>query len=187
MEVSVKIDLKNDDKIDLARILSCEPKDLPEVLGDYGSAALQEYVSLFLGQKAFRRGSDINEYRLFLLIGTVFKHRIPDEQEVCRLFQTTASESRALIRATMSKYQYQLRAAVENSVRQVLSGAKQIEEDGDHVVTINSRNVVEELNRALANIDGGLKQVKKQAGSVSKYEISPASHARLLSHYAGHE
>lgn len=185
MEVRTIIELNDDDQHELARILECDVDELPTVLANHSSAALTEYVSMFLGQKIFRRGSDINEYRLFLLITKVFKNRIPDEQEVCRLFQTTATESRALIRAVMSKFQYQLREAIDNSVRNALDSATQEENGGPYVVTINSLNVVEELNRALASIDGTLQQIRKMRGSVSTYEISPASYARLRERFPG--
>jgi hypothetical protein len=78
---------------------------------------------MFLGQKVFRRGSDILEYRLFLLIEKALEGQIPDEQVVSNLFQTTPTESRSLIRSVMSKYQYQLRGAIEYSIRAILENA----------------------------------------------------------------
>lgn len=187
MEVTTTIELNDEDQEELTRILDCSKQEISDSLSPYSSAALKEYVSMFLGQKIFRRGSDINEYRLFLLITHVFDNRIPDEQEVCRFFQTSASESRALIRAVMSKFQYQLRGAIDNSIRSSLESAKQEDDNGPYVVTINSQNVVEELNRALASIDGTLQQVKKKRGCVSTFEISPAAYARLAEKFIPNE
>ena len=87
----------------------------------------------------------------------------------------------------MSKFQYQLRGAIENSIRRSLDAAQQDEENGPYVVTINSSNVVEELNRTLASIDGTLQQIKKRRGSVSTYEISPASYERLRERFPANE
>lgn len=187
MKINTKIELSNEDQEELTRILDCSVGDLPSVLSAYSSAALTEYVSMFLGQKIFRRGSDINEYRLFLLITAVFGSMIPDEHEVCRLFQTSATESRALIRAVMSKFQYQLRDAIDNSIRKSLESAQKESETGPYVVTINSQNVVEELNRSLATIDGSLQQIKKKRGSVSTFEISPSAYARLTEKFFDNE
>ena len=64
MDVTTNLELSNEDTEELARILDCNVHDLPDNLSDYCAAALMEYVSMFLGQKIFRRGSDINEYRL---------------------------------------------------------------------------------------------------------------------------
>lgn len=179
MDVTTSIELPEPEQEELSKILGCDNDELAESLSKYTSAALVEYISMFLGQKVFRRGSDINEHRLFLLITHALGNRIPDEQEVCRLFQTSATESRALIRAVMSKYQYQLRNAIDASVRNVVETAQQNSEHSPYTVTVNSLNVVEELNRLLASIDGTLQQIAKKRGSVSTYEISPASYMRL--------
>src|SRR6266702_5846176 len=99
MNVTAAIKLSADDQKELARILECHPKEMEKTLAPYTSAALTELVTMFLGQKVFSRGSDILEYRLLLLIQHAFANQIPDEQRVCRLFQTTATGSRSLIRS----------------------------------------------------------------------------------------
>jgi hypothetical protein len=185
MEVTTSIQLPEAEQEELSKILNCTNDNMAETLSKFCAAALSEYVSMFLGQKVFRRGSDINEHRLFLLITHALGNRIPDEQEVCRLFQTSATESRALIRAVVSKYQYQLRNAIEASVRNVIESARQEGEHGPYAVTVNSLNVVEELNRLLASIDGTLLQIAKKRGSVSTYEIAPSSYARLRERIIG--
>src|SRR5207253_2749865 len=67
----------------------------PDTLKAYAEAAVLEHIRMFIGQKVFTRGSDIREYRLFLLIDTAFNGFIPDEQTVCALFQCTVTQSRA--------------------------------------------------------------------------------------------
>jgi hypothetical protein len=44
---------------------------------------------------------------------------------------------------------------------------------------MNSVNVIEELNKKLANIDGTLTSIAKKRGSVSTYEISKSSYDEL--------
>ncbi|WP_287410007.1 hypothetical protein [Oceanithermus sp.] len=179
MEVIATIDLSEHEQAELARILGCEVDNLQEVLHRYASAALQEYISMFLGQKVFKRGRDILEYRLFLLVQKAFNDKIPDEQDVSRLFQTTSSESRSLIRSVISKYQYQPKTALDRTIKAVLQNAVLDSDEELYTVTINSQNVVEELNRQLASIDGSLTPVKKKRGSVSIYEIKASSYSRL--------
>lgn len=187
MRISAELEIDANDSVELAKILSCREAELAGKLAHYASAAIHEYVSMFLGQKVFSRGSDINEYRLFLLITKALDNRIPDETVVCRLFQTSTTESRALIRAVMSKYQYLLRDAVDSSMQKVIQGAKQNETDGPWEAIVNSVNVIEELNRLLASIDGTLQPIAKRRGSVSTYEISPTSYERLKQRLARHE
>ncbi len=179
MNVGAKLSLSQPELGALAQILDVKEEDLPKELEAYASAALFEYVTMFLGQKVFRRGSDLQEYRLLLLIDMVFDSMIPDEEAVCHLFQTTAAESRALIRRVMSKYQYQLKTAIDKTVKRVVKAATQDSESGSYSVAINSSSLVEELNRLLADIDGALQPVTKKRGSVSTFEISPASYAKL--------
>lgn len=187
MHIDAELELDATGAVELAKILSCTDQELAGKLALCASAAISEYVSMFRGQKVFRRGSDINEYRLFLLITTALENRIPDEQMVCRLFQTSTTESRALIRSVMSKYQYLLREAIDSSMRQTIQAAQRDGEDGSFEVIVNSLNVVEELNRVLASIDGTLQPIAKKRGSVSTYEISPTSYQRLNARLVPHE
>ncbi len=179
MEIKFNRDITDIEKTDLIEIFNCEADDLNNHLVKMSEASFEEYLSMFLGQKVFKRGSDILEYRLFLLIEKFFDKRIPNEQDVCRLFQSTSSESRSLIRSVISKYQYSLKSAIESSVKDAVSNAKK--EDGEHkyTVIINSKNIVDELNRKLADLDGNLPSVSKKRGSVSTYEISPSSYEKL--------
>lgn len=138
---------------------------------------------MFRGQKVFKRGSDMLEYRLLLLIETAFNGVIPDERTVSSLFQTTLTESRSLIRSVISKYQYQLRTHVERTLSASLTAASRQNNAQDYTVAINSQNVVDELNKALADIDGSLSPVGKKKGCVSTYEISPSSYNRLCAKF----
>jgi hypothetical protein len=165
----------------LAEVLGCTSDELESALAPHASAALQEYIGMFLGQKVFRRGADQQEYRLFLLIRHVFGDKLPNEQEVCRLFQTTATESRGLIRSVMSKYQYQLQSAINASLKDVCSAAQAEEEGGDHYVAVYNGNVVDELNRMLADIDGSLPAMQKRRNSVSTYRLKPSAYQALCS------
>lgn len=119
------------------------------------------------------------EYRLLLLIETIFNGTIPDERTVSNLFQTTLTESRSLIRSVITKYQYQLRGHVEETLKISLNSAQRQNNTQDYTVVINSQNIVDELNKALADIDGSLSSVKKKKNSVSTYEIPPSSYNRL--------
>lgn len=179
MEVTATINLPEQEQSELAQILGCDEEQLHEELQKYASAALQEYISMFLGQKVFKRGTDILEYRLFLLIEEAFDNKVPDEQDVCKLFQSTSTESRSLIRSVVSKYQYQLKSALDKTIKTILLSATRDNEHDPYTVTINSQNVVEELNRQLASIDGSLTPVAKKRGSVSIYEIKASSYTRL--------
>lgn len=172
------------EEVEIAAILGCDIADLNDRLNACSLAATTEYLAMFRGQKTFKRGSDMLEYRLLLLIENAFNGEIPDERTVSSLFQTTLTESRSLIRSVMSKYQYQLRSHVERTLRTCLSNARRPDNIQNYTVVIKSQNVVDELNKALADIDGNLSSVIKKKGSVSTFEIAPASYTRLCRKYA---
>jgi hypothetical protein len=179
VQITVALDLTADEKKQLAAILRCKDTQVETALEPYGRAALQEYVRLFLGQRVSGSGSDFREYRLFLLIREVFKDQIPDEQQISSLFQLPLTQSRALLRTVMAKYQYELRPVVDASLAQAVKSAKQPEAGADYELPVNSANIVDGLNRLLTEIDGSLPKIMRVAGTVSIYCIKPSSYAEL--------
>jgi hypothetical protein len=180
MNVNIQIQLSDHEKLELSHIIGCEASGLSDQLAKYASAATEEYCSMVQGKKIFKRGSDMLEYRLLLLIEHVYANQIPSDQQVCRIFQMTLTESRSLIRAVMSKYQYRLKTTITKSMIGVVSSASSAEEGGFLTVSIANKNIADNLNALLADKDGGLQPVAKKKGSVAEYVISPASHKALM-------
>ncbi|WP_277961892.1 hypothetical protein [Pseudomonas sp. RIT-To-2] len=179
MQITFDLTLTPQEIAEIAQIIGCPTGNVPAALGDYGKAALREYLAMMRGQKALKRGTDIHEYRLFLLVETVFAGHIPDEQTISKIFQTTATESRGLLRSIISKYQYLLRDAIDQTLKDMLEGATAEAVTGPFLVTMNSVNVIEELNKKLAAIDGTLPSIAKKRGSVATYEILKSSYDHL--------
>ena len=134
---------------------------------------------MFLGQKVFTRGSDFREFRLFLLIMHAFHNEIPDEQAICDRFQTTVSQSRALLRSVMSKYQYELDDAIQATLKRVLESAVKAEGGDDYFVTVDNENIIDALNRLLLSIDGTLPPIARRKNTVSTFVVKPSAHERL--------
>lgn len=164
---------------ELARILGCDAAALPGVLGRHAEAALSEYLSMYRGQKVLKRGSDMLEYRLYLLISIALAGRIPDEQFVSALFQTTSAESRRLIRSVLSKYQYQLQEGLRATMAASMTNLAYDREGGVYTMVLNNTNIVDELNKLLAAADGTLTPVTRRRGSVSTCDIRPSSYEQL--------
>jgi len=183
MTIEIDLDLSPEDERELASILKCDPMNLGNALSGYCSAAAKEYVSMFLGKKVFTRGSDISEYRLSLLVESAFDGAIPSEQDVCRLFQLTENRASALIRAMMSKYQYQLRDSISQSLRALVRSAEYNQEDENFEISVHSKNLIDELNRILAEIDTSLPPVQRKRGSIATYVISTSSYLRLCERF----
>jgi len=181
MPITIELGLAEEERAQLAGILKCTPDELDTALEQYARSALEEYARMFIGQRVFTRGADIQVYRLFLLIKGPFDNQIPDEQMVSDLFQTTANQSRSLIRSVMSKYQYELQEAINATLKQAVEGAEA--EGDDWTVTVNSENIVESLNRVIGSIDGSLPQIEKKRGTVSSYVLKRSSYLKLCERY----
>jgi hypothetical protein len=164
----------------LGNILGCSEEEFDISLSKFGKAAIEEYVRMFLGQKVFTRGADIKEYRLLLLIKTVFDNEIPEEQKVCDLFQMTSTESRSLIRSVMSKYQYELKEAITKTLVDKVSNVIYDESESYYTVDIKTENIVSELNRILGTVDGSLPPIARKKGTVSTYIIRTSALNKLL-------
>lgn len=174
------MDLTEAERAQLAGTFECAPNEVDGRLDAYSTAATEEYVRMILGQRVFTRGQDVREYRLYLLIVNVFGGRLPTEQQVSALFQTTTTQSRALLRAVMSKYQYELQSAISSTLAEVLDSASQDEETKTWTITVDSENVVSALNRRLAAIDGTLPQVVRAKNMITTYEIANSAYQRLV-------
>lgn len=183
MQLTTNLNLTAPEEAEVAAILGCAPADLNTRLNEILGASINEYLAMFRGQKVFKRGSDMLEYRLLLLIETAFNGVIPEERTVSSLFQTTLTESRSLIRSVISKYQYQLRSHVERTLSASLTSATRPDTTHNYTVVIHSLSIVDELNKALASIDGSLAPVAKKRGSVSSFEIAPSSYQQLCSKF----
>jgi hypothetical protein len=164
----------------LALTLNVAETGVQGELDKYRIAAEEEYVRMILGQRVLTRGQDIREYRLCLLIVHVFDGSLPSESKISALFQTTATQSRSLLRAVMSKYQYELQEPINRTLAQLLRDSRPNPNvKGGRWLTVDSENVIEALNRRIAAIDGSLRQIVKSKGTVSTYEISPSTFERL--------
>jgi hypothetical protein len=179
VDITATIDLEDTETRRLARILRCEPDQLAEALAPYAEAALTEYLRMFLGERVFTRGSDIREYRLLLLIKHVLDGAIPDDDYVSALFQTNTGQSRGLIRAVLSKFQYEVETGVQATVKQVVDRARREGDSDVWTVIIRSGNVVDALNRQVELLSGALPLVSRSPGTGARYEIKRSTYVSL--------
>jgi hypothetical protein len=182
MKIEVDISLNSEESKQLAGILSAKVGDLGKSLQPFAKSAIEEYVRMFLGQRVFTRGRDALEFRLFLLIRGAFGNKIPDEKQVCALFQCSPTQARSLIRAVMAKFQYDLSDAIGATLTETVRQISRDEQDKLSVI-INSENVVDALNVTLASIDGSLPQVSTKKGTVSTYEVKESSYEKLCDRF----
>lgn len=181
MEFKFSIELNESEIKLLENIFSCKDNELNEILSSIGEASLQEYLRMILGQKVFTRGQDIKEYRLFLLIKHYFKHKIPDEQIISTLFQTTSSESKSIMKSVFAKYQYELRNSIDEYIKNVLMSINK--KDEEKSISNIPLNIIDELNKVIGTIDGRLQPINKKRNSAQTFEIKDATYLALMKHF----
>lgn len=182
MKVEFQINLEEKEKELLKQIFNCKKEEeLIEQFILYCKASSEEYTGMFLGKKVFTRGSDIREYRLFLLIKNVFK-KIPDEQVVSNLFQTSITESRSLIKAVLAKYQYSIIGILDETLKDIICSAEG-DTEGIYEINCNSKYIEEELNKILSEISGKLPPIRRKRGALSVYKIESNSYKELKEYF----
>ncbi len=179
MKVTISVDVEIRNPKLLAGILKTSEKQLDTKLVSYARAAVEEYLEMFSGERAFTRGSDIIENRLFLLIRNAYPNGLPDEARISSLFQCTRPKARALLQAVMSKYRYQLTVVTESTLASVLAGVENNENGPGWFLKISNEAVAAEINSRLALIDGSLDQLTKRSGKIGQYELQNSSYRRL--------
>lgn len=184
MDIQFNLPVADGDAEKLAYVLMCDVDNLPETLALYCKAAADEYVQMFLGKAAFRRTQDFFDFRIYLLVIHVLGGRLPDEALVSRLFQTSATESRARIRSVTSKYQRGLENQIKASISAILINASHQQQTDEFTIVVNNQTVIDLLNTTLAALNGSHTQVSKVRGSVASYSMPRASYEALVAHYA---
>lgn len=181
MNLNIDIELNENEKELLTNILNVKNDSLEQHLNKVCEASFEEYLNMILGKKVFTRGQDIREYRLFLLIKTLFTNKIPDEQTISTLFQTTNTGSNSLLRSVFAKYQYDLKLIIDKSIKDVLSN---IDKTSEHKTISNiPHNLVSEMNKKIGQINGDLQPITKKRNSVETFEITDATYNALIKAY----
>ena len=180
MDVIAKIELTDPERDRLRRIFACaDDEALKKKLGDVSRAAIQEYLDMFLGTSAFTRGNDFREHRLAMLILHTFGGKILSETDVSKMFQSTRTGSRSLVRATMSKYQILLEKAVNATLYALVGDANP--QGGDaHRIVCDSTALIEQLNQTLASQAKPFAPISPISNEAGRYSVDNAAREALL-------
>ncbi|HEX4184000.1 MAG TPA: hypothetical protein VHY34_12155 [Caulobacteraceae bacterium] len=141
MELAKPLVVPDEDKDVLATVLGCKPDEVAAALVGHAQAALEEYLSMYLGRRAPTQGREILENRLSLLMQHALKDELPTDDQVARLFNSNQSQARTLIRNTISKHRFQLGDVANASAKKALEGA--VKDDERFVLIIRSAYLVE--------------------------------------------
>lgn len=180
MNVITAIELTEPERERLRTIFTCaDDAALEAKLGEVSRAAIQEYLDMFFGTGAFTRGNDFREHRLAMLILHTFGGQVPSESDVSKMFQSTRTGSRSLIRATMSKYQILLERAVKATLFALVDSATPQGPDA-HRIVCDSPAFIEQLNQMLAALQNPHAPISPIASEAGRYTVDNAARDDLL-------
>ncbi|OOE49135.1 hypothetical protein, partial [Salinivibrio kushneri] len=92
-------------------------------------------------------------------------------------FQLTQSQSKTLLKNTVSRFRNKLDEVLANTMKSVLGDAEHSNQI--FLVVISSDVVKDELNMLITQNEPTFKPITKRKGSAGQYEISEDSHALL--------
>lgn len=142
------------------------------VMSGIEKAAAIEYSEMVYNHKRFASTSELNQYRLFLMVEHVFQGIIPTEYEVSQLFSITFSNASTLIKNMRGRYQFELESSLKSTIQKVLA---QIGDEAavDHFFKINirSKELVSAMNEVIASIDSNHILIKKIENVSNEYKI----------------
>ena len=147
---------------------------------------MEEYINMILGNKVFSSGTEIHVYRLCLLIDRCFTDILPNEEMVSRIFQTTTTQSRSLLRSVVSKYQYVLKDIINKTISKLVKDTEVLkpgELETMLIINTNSRFFIELMNEKIASLDVTLDPVSLRPHCSSSYQIKHKTYWALCKEY----
>ena len=183
LNINISFLINEEDKNLLMNILRVNQDQLSEALQSHTVSALEEYINMYLGKNIYKRGSDIQENKLYLLIKNNVFDGMPTEKEVSKFFQTTIGQSRTLLRAVNTKYQYKLRNVILENLKKTIEKSNLV--DGDYELFVESKFTLEELDILISSLGGEVAPIKKKRDTSSIYIIPSDTYQRIIAHIDG--
>lgn len=187
MKIQISFDIELDETVvsKLDSTMQCNAKSREEHLNKYAKAAFCEYTYMTAGDKVFTRFTDLQEYRLYLLVKNYFEGIIPSDQMVASFFHIPYARAQSLTRSMVSRYRNELDTTMEDTAKEILSKAHKGEDDKvqGRIVPIKNGNMVEELNDVIASKGSDNKPITKQKNTMSNYIIPESSYKLLCDHF----
>jgi hypothetical protein len=180
MEISFEIDdheFEQEQKELIKKTLKIEDTVIPQALNKIAKAALTEYLTMFIEGGMPNRADEAKQDRLLYLIQSYFGYALPTESQISTIFQLTQSQSKTLLKNTVSRFRHKLEGVLISTMKAVIETAELSNEI--YLVVISSDVVKDELNMLITQNEPTFKPIIKRRGSAGQFEISEDSHALL--------
>ncbi|EML9902927.1 hypothetical protein RG393_001516 [Morganella morganii] len=180
MEISFQIDdqeFEREQKELIKKTLKIEDDDIQVALNKIARASLTEYLTMLVESGMPNRADEAKQDRLRYLIQSYFEDSLPTESQISTIFQLTQSQSKTLLKNTVSRFRHKLDNVLANTMKAVIRSADHVQEM--YLVVISSDVVKDELNMLITQNEPTYKPITKRKGSAGQFEISEDSYALL--------
>lgn len=173
----------DEDRINqLAASLGIEDLDeLGPLLAKLSKAGIAEYIEMLSGRGMANRADEAKQDRLLHIIKHYFSPFLPAEDEISIMFQLTTTQSKTLLRNTLSRYRTRLRDELHQTLEVIYKDAEWGKDGYD--VTINSDVFVEHLNLIIAQAGADYNPIRKRSVGSRKYFVTIDSYNALGDHF----
>jgi hypothetical protein len=151
--------------------------EIAHALERIAKASLTEYLKMLVEGGMPSRADEAKQDRLLYLIQSYFGQTLPTESQISTVFQLTQSQSKTLLKNTVSRFRNQLDDILQHSMRAVIQSAEHAQ--NVFLVVISSDVIRDELNMLITQNEPTFKPITKRKGSAGQFEISEDSHALL--------
>ena len=198
--------IDNDKEEILREIFTLEEnQNIEELLNDIAKASFTEYIKMLSGSGMPNRADESKQIRLYYLIQEHY-NIIPDDLNISSLFQITITQSKTLIKNTVSRYRVKLKNNILLTIMTLLENKyKEIEEEynnrEDNSLEINdfireqygssgkisfilkSEFIKLDISSEISKIDPSLELFEKQKNSMYTYSLNVDSAIALFIRY----
>lgn len=161
--------------------------NVDDFLNRIGKASYEENIQLYSSSMRISTISELNQFKLYLIVKYVLDNIIPTENEVSQLFKITNTNASTLIRNMQSRYQIELQTALNSSILEIIQddnlGEEYTNEDGRYYqVYIRSNSIVKTMNQILQYSPDSYPPISICRGFNNRYKIFESTKI-FLTHY----
>lgn len=155
--------------------------DLILAMGRLAKSALFEYVNMLNSGGMPNRADEARQDRLLYMIEHYYDNEFPSESLICAIFQIPPSQSKTLLKNTLSRFRNKLELSLRAKLRSVIHSARLDNEK--YYMVIDSEIIKDELNMLVAQLEPTFKTIKKRRDSASEYEMDEDTHDLLMRNF----
>ncbi len=171
------------EKIELlkASLGIADDNDLVPKLTKLAEAGIADYIEMLVGKGMPNRADESKQDRLLYIIKKVCGPRLPTEDEISIMFQLTNTQSKTLLRNTLSRYRTKLSNELNETLEEIFRSSVQNADGWE--LTINSEIFVEHLNLIVAKEGPDYNPIRKRSVGTRKYFIAADTHIALGNYF----